>query len=144
MTTIGIGDLGLAREFGGGRTRPSEARTGHPVLGWWLFGVEADGVQDGFLAGADLVEFLGGDVVDAGNFAAAEVVDGEVEAVAGAGAGGVDLVALGDADVALLVVAVGEGDAGDRGSCPGLMCGMLLDDGVVLPAGHRRQRRSAA
>ena len=57
---------------------------------------------------------LRGHVSDAADFAAAEVVDDEVEAVAGAVAeGGVDLVAGFGADGAVLVVAVVEGDAGD-------------------------------
>src|ERR1019366_873472 len=95
-----------------------------------LCGVEAEGGEDGGEAGADLVEFGGGDVFDAGDFAAAEVVDGEVEAVAGAGAaGGVDLAALGDADVLLLVVAMGEGDAGDLDFVAGFGLGDVLNDG---------------
>ena len=73
-----------------------------------LFCVEADGIEDGFEAAADLIEFLKGDVLDAGDLAAAEVIDCKVEAVAAAGmAGGVDLVVLGKTDVLDLVVAVG-------------------------------------
>jgi hypothetical protein len=58
--------------------------------------VEAKGKQDGEEASADLVELLRRDVADAGDLAAAEVVDGEVEAQAGAGAErGVNIVMLG-------------------------------------------------
>ena len=45
--------------------------------------VEADGVEDGLHAEADVVEFALGDVLDAADVAAAEVVDDGVEAVAG-------------------------------------------------------------
>src|ERR1039457_3761578 len=98
----------------GERPRGRHRRTWGTQLGR-LPGVEAGGGEDGLETGADLVEFAGADVADAGDFAAAEVVDGEVEAVAGAAAeGGVDFVALGDADVFDLVVAVGEGDVVDQ------------------------------
>ncbi len=73
-----------------------------------------DGGEDGFQALADAVEFFGGDVFDAADVAATEIVDDEIEAVAGAVVGsGVDFVARLGADAAVLVVAVGEGDAGD-------------------------------
>src|ERR1035441_5497138 len=89
-----------------------------------LFWVEADGGEDGREAGADLVEFRGCNVLDAGDLAAAEVVDGEVETVAGAAVErGEDLVALDDADVLLLVVAMREGDAGDLGNVRRLAVG---------------------
>ena len=76
-----------------------------------------DGVEDGFEAIADGVQLLGGHVAgSAADFASAEGVDDEVEAVAGVVVdGGVDLVAGFGADGAVLVVAVGEGDAADRG-----------------------------
>ena len=50
-------------------------------------------------------------------------------------AGGVDLVALDEADVLLLVVAMGEGDAGDMGLVAGFGFGDVLNDGggVGLP-----------
>jgi hypothetical protein len=47
-------------------------------------GFKAEGGDDGFEAGANLVEFGGRDVFDAGDLAGAEVILGEVEAVAGA------------------------------------------------------------
>lgn len=63
---------------------------------------------------ADGFELLGGEVAGAGDLAAAEGVDDEIEAVAGGAAeGGIDLVALLGADLAVLVVAVLEGDAAD-------------------------------
>ncbi len=63
---------------------------------------------------ADGFELLGGEVAGAGDLAAAEGVDDEIEAVAGGAAeGGVDLVARLGADLAVLVVAVLEGDAAD-------------------------------
>src|SRR5260370_24430025 len=85
-------------------------------LGWrlvWLV-VEADCFEDGLHASADIVEFALGDVLDAADVAAAEVVDDGVKAIAGVVVrGGVDLVAGFGADAAVLVVAVGEGNAGD-------------------------------
>src|ERR1039458_5512222 len=110
-------------------TRRGKAGGGKWKLGG-LFRDVGDGGEDGGEAGADLVEFRGADVLDAGDLAAAEVVDGEVEAVAGAAVErGVDLVALGDADVPDLVVAVREGDAGDLGNvrrrAVGHGCGLL-------------------
>ena len=63
---------------------------------------------------ADVVEFAVGDVADSADVSSAEVVDDGVEAVAGISMlGGVDLVAGFGADAAVLVVAVGEGNAGD-------------------------------
>ena len=83
--------------------------------------VEADGVEDGLHAFADVFEFALGDVPDAADVAAAEVVDDGVEAVAGIFVGsGVDLVAGFGADAAVLVVAVGEGDARDVGCGDGV------------------------
>ncbi len=80
-----------------GKLRTGSSTAAAPSLrmtdsrGAGLFCVEAEGGEDGGEAGADLVEFLDGDVLDAGDLAAAEVVDGEVEAVAGAAvAGGVE------------------------------------------------------
>src|SRR5882757_1594133 len=76
--------------------------------------VEADCVEDGLHASADVVEFALGNILDAADIAAAEVVDDGVEAVAGVVVrGGVDLVAGFGADAAVFVVAMGEGDAGD-------------------------------
>ena len=79
-----------------------------------LFVVEADGFEDGLHAPADVVEFAFGNVLDAADVAAAEVVDDRVEAIAGVIVrSGVDLVAGFGADSAVFVVAMGEGDAGD-------------------------------
>ena len=79
-----------------------------------IAGVEADSVEDGLHAFADVFEFAFGDVLDAADIAAAKVVDDGVESVAGVVAlGGVDLVTGFGADAAVLVVAMGEGNAGD-------------------------------
>ena len=76
--------------------------------------VETDGVENGLHALADVVEFAICNVLDAADVAAAEVVDDSIEAIAGVVAGcGVDLVARFGADAAVLIVAVGEGDAGN-------------------------------
>ena len=95
--------------------------------------VEADRVEDGLHAFADVFEFAFGDVPDAADVAAAEVVDDGVEAVAGIFVGsGIDFVAGFGADAAMLVVAVGEGDAGDIGcgdsvgGASGGLCGALV------------------
>ena len=78
--------------------------------------VELNGGEDSLKAFADALEFLRGHVADAADVSAAEVVDDQVEAVAGAVAGGgVDLVARLGADSAVFVVAVGEGGSGDCG-----------------------------
>src|SRR6266566_4797989 len=98
--------------------------------------VEADRVEDGLHAPADVVEFALGNVLDAADVAAAEVVDDGVEAVADVVVrGGVDLVAGFGADAAVFVVAVGEGDAGDlrgrdavRGSGDGLRGALVGGD----------------
>jgi hypothetical protein len=76
--------------------------------------VEADGIEDGLHAFADVVKFAVGDVLDSADIAAAEVVDDGVEAVAGVVVSrGVNFVAGFGADAAVLVVAVGEGDTSD-------------------------------
>jgi hypothetical protein len=85
---------------------------------------------------ADVFEFAFGDVPDAADVAAAEVVDDGVEAVAGIFVGcGVDLVAGFSADAAVLVVAVCEGDASDvgctdcvGGASGGLCCTLVRRD----------------
>ena len=72
---------------------------------------------------ADVVEFTLGDVLDAADVAAAEVVDDGVEAVAGVVVGScVDLVAGFGAYAAVLVLAVSEGDAGDLRGADGTRC----------------------
>jgi len=82
---------------------------------------------------ADVFEFALGDVPDAADVAAAEIVDDGVEAIAGIFVGcGVDLVARLGADASVLVVAMGEGDArnvgcSDRvGGAGGGLCGALV------------------
>src|SRR5271170_2370905 len=99
--------------------------------------VETDGVEDGLHALAYVVEFAIGDVLDAADIAAAEVVDDGVEAVADVVvSGGVDLVAGFGADAAVLVVAVSKGDAGDLRCCDGVvgagngLCGALVGSDV--------------
>ncbi len=83
--------------------------------------VEADGVEDGLHAFAYVVEFALSDVLDAADVAATEVVDDFVEAVAGVVVlGCVDLVAGFGTDAAVLVVSVGEGDAGDLHGADGV------------------------
>lgn len=91
-----------------------------PVFLRVLFGVEGDGVEDGFEAFADEVELVRRDVADSADIAAAEVVDDEIEAIAGVVAmRGVDLVAGFGADGAVLIVTMGEGFAADRGGGDG-------------------------
>ena len=102
-----------------------------------LLVIEADRVENGLHAFADVVELAFGNVLDTADIAPAEVVDHSVEAVAGIAAlGGVDLVARFGTDAAVLIVAVGEGNAGDlccrdrmRGMGDGL-CGTLIGGDV--------------
>jgi hypothetical protein len=108
------------------------------VGGCGLFCVELDGVEDGFEAVADGIEFLGGHIFYIAYFAAAEVVDDEVEAVAGPVVeGGVGLVAGFGANAAVLIVAVVEGDTADLGvgDGPGGTCRCLEAAGAIGETG---------
>lgn len=119
-----------------------------------LFQVEVNSGKDGFEAGSNLVEFLRRNVLDARDLATAKVVAGEVEAEAGAAMiGGIDLVALGDADVLLLVVAVDKRDvvdvsrdglrlgAGEHGLPGANGCGRVRSDAEVNVSAGEGGRR---
>ena len=76
--------------------------------------IEADSLEDRLHAPANVVEFALSDILDAADVSAAEVIDDRIEAVACVVVrGGIDLVAGFGADAAVLVVAMGEGDACD-------------------------------